>query len=334
MFGMELTTGQKVQIGFVVAVLGISGIMLYHNTRPVPNNAITVWSQPHPIKVDPSKPLSRDNPYDPNKEQVYTIFASQDGKLRITEFPHEPAKKPLIEWAEIDKRRKSYIYYTDPMAPVKAVTDPYKHAIALAAYNAANGRSLGLLNSAALTKDQLDEEKKARDIMMNALAVTKMQVADGAFHPELFNLVLDALKAYRNVSGDPLKDQKKADAARKVLELAAAYLKRVELEKQKDIEKYISKMSAILSAEQRVKVAEAGRIYESGTMRLAVAPRVTPPAGAPVQNRAGQNRANNANRAGAPTTNRANRANQNSGQNPGTAAPVRNVELTTPTAAR
>jgi len=220
------------------------------------------------------------------------------------------------------------------MAPVKAVTDPYKHAIALAAYNAANGRSLGLLNSAALTKDQLDEEKKARDIMMNALAVTKMQVADGAFHPELFNVVLDALKAYRNVSGDPLKDQKKADAARKVLELAAAYLKRVELEKQKDIEKYISKMSTILSAEQRVKVAEAGRIYESGTMRLAVAPRVTPPAGAPVQNRAGQNRANNANRAGAPTTNRANRANQNSGQNPGTAAPVRNVELTTPTAAR
>lgn len=323
MFGMELTTGQKIQIGFVVAVLMVAGILFYHNTRPVPNTGITVWSQAHGIKADPAKPLSRDNPYDPNKEQVYTIFGCYDGKLRITEFPHEPAKKAQIDWMQPDKRRKSYIYYVDPLSPVKAVTDPYKHAIALAAYNAANGRSLGLLNAAMLTREQLDEEKKARDVMMNSITMLKMQVADGSFKPSLFNQVIAALNAYRAVSGDPTKDQKKADAARKVLELAADYLKQVELEKQKEIEKYIAKMTTILTADQKTKVAEAGKVYEAGTVRLASGPRVSPPPGAAARGNA-QNRAN---RSGAPATNRAGRGNANGGRNGGT---VRQVELATP----
>jgi hypothetical protein len=328
MFGLELTTGEKVQIGVVVAILALAGFMFFRNTRVVPDNAVNAWVEIRKYQVDPSKPMSRDNPADPKKEATITVFACYDGKLEIREFTKDPTRKPSIAWREIDKRRKTYIYYKDPLLPVKAVTDPYKHAMALASYNVANGRKLGLMNNAGLTKEQLEQEAAARKAMLDSLAVTKMQVDDGSFRMDLLKPVMAALQAYRNMSGDPMKDAKKADAARKVLELASQYLDVVDRDRQEDVEKYIATMTKILSKEQKDIIAKAGQDYEKVGMRLAAGPSARPPAtpGAVNTNRAaGQNRAGAApaNRSGTAPQNRAAPARQ------GTAVPVRNVETVT-----
>lgn len=316
MLGLELTTSQKVQIAFVIVVLAISGVLFFTNTRPVPNTAVSAWVVVRKFPVDPSKPMNRENPADPKKQTVVSVFGCYDGKLEICEYPNDPSRRPTIRWGEIDKRRKNYIYWKDPIAPVKAITDPYKHAMALAAYNFANGRRLGLMDGAGLTPEQLAEEAKARKVMMDSLAVTKIQVGDGSFRQDLLKPVMAALEKYRGMSGDINKDVKKAEAARKVIDLAAAYLATVEEDRYKDIEKYIAAMNNILKAEQKTIIAKAGQAYETGSLRVAAGPRITPPAAG--------NRANQQNRGTAPNQNRQAPAGRR-----GTGAPVRNVEAVT-----
>lgn len=323
MFNLDLTNGQKIQIGFVFAVLALAGFLIFRNSRVVPDTAINSWVEVRKFPIDPSKPMGRENPADPKKETAYTVFGCYDGKLEIREYPKDPVRKPVIAWREIDKRRKTYLYYTDPMAPVKSLSDPYKRAMALASYNVANGRKLGLMNNAGLTKEQIEQEATARKAMLDALAVTRMQVEDGAFRLDLLKPVMQALKEYRTMSGDPTRDQKKADAARKVLKLASEYLVAVEEDRQADIEKYIATMNKVLTSEQKDVVAKAGEAFEKGGVRLAAGPSARPPATPAVVNpapAAGQNRT------GAP----ANRnAPQNRGAAParqGSAAPVRFVE--------
>jgi hypothetical protein len=309
-----------------VAILALAGFMLFRNTRPVPNTMVSAWVEVRKYPIDPAKPMSRENPADPKKQATITVFGCFDGKLEIREFPNDPIRKPSIAWREVDKRRKTYLYWKDPLTPVKSVTDPYKHAIALAAYSAANGRRLGLMNNAGLTKEQLEQEAAARKIMMDTLTVTKMQVDDGSFKPDQLKPVMEALKAYRNTEGDPQKDQKKADAARKVIELAAKYLDVVEQYRSDIIEKYIAAMNKILTSDQKTIVAKAGQAYETPrNVRLAAGPAApaAPAAGAGVN--LTQTQAPAANRGNA-NPNRANPQNRgNNTPRQGSAAP-RNVE--------
>jgi hypothetical protein len=328
MFGLDLTTGQKVQIGFIVGILALSGFMLFRSSRVVPDSNVNAWVEVRKYPIDPSKPMGRDNPADPKKEAAITVFGFYDGKLEIREFPKDPTRKPSIAWREADKRRKTYIYYKDPMTPVKSLTDPYKRAIALASYSVANGRRLGLMNGAGLTKEQLEQEAEARKRMLDSLAVTKMQVDDGSFRMDLLKPVMAALQVFRNTSGDCAKDQKKADAARKVIELATQYLDAVEKDRQEDIEKYIATMNKVLTKEQKDIVAKAGQDYEKGGVRLASAPSARPPATPAVVN---PNRAGAAgqNRAGNNTQNRAAPQNKPAPARQGTAVPARTVEAVT-----
>jgi hypothetical protein len=204
----------------------------------------------------------------------------------------------------VDDRRKDYIYYQNPIDPIKKVTDPYQHAMMLAAYNTVNGRMLGLLSTSNLTAEQLAAEKQARTAMMDAVKVEQMSVTDGAFHPELMEKVMTAINDYRRAQGDPATDAKKADLARKVLQTASDFLAKVDSEKWVAMNKYIAKLTDILNSDQKNKVAEAGsRLDASGkpiannkaTPKRAPAPaapgtpvnRPTPPKPQPVPANAG-----------------------------------------------
>ena len=90
---------------------------------------------------DPTKPAGPNNPWDPKKESVVSLFTCYDGQLEIREYRNDSTKRATLTWVKLDPRHQQHIYYHDPMAPIYEKKDPYDHAIALAAYSAAEGHS-------------------------------------------------------------------------------------------------------------------------------------------------------------------------------------------------
>jgi hypothetical protein len=258
MLGIELTTGQKVQVGVVVLVLSLAGYELWTGLRPTPDGNVASWVEPRRVGMDPGKPISDKNPADPQKSGVATLFNCFDGKLEIVEFPAESGKGTQIRF-DPDKRRSSYQMYKDPLQAVITIKDGYKRALTMAAYSASLNRPLGVLNSAALSKEQLAAEKSARDLMMNEILMFDQEAREGVIAPALHEALMKALVEFRKTPGDALKDRTKGAAAKKVIAAALAYMSAVEQKRMSAINKYVASVDKLLQDGQKPKVASAGQ---------------------------------------------------------------------------
>src|SRR5690349_20329695 len=113
MLGIDLTNGQKLQCGFVLALLVTAGFLFARNTRPIIDGSVNAWTLPvrqHPI--DRARPLGADNPADPLKEETVSVFICADGQLEITEYKKDPSHHPTLNFKpETRKGVQTYRYY-------------------------------------------------------------------------------------------------------------------------------------------------------------------------------------------------------------------------------
>ncbi|MCL2646738.1 MAG: hypothetical protein FWD61_07000 [Phycisphaerales bacterium] len=276
MLGLDLTFGQKLQLAFVLLMFSIAGYLIFSNNRQTLDMTVTSWTQQHLVGIDPSKPPSTSNPVDTAKSSVLTIFACHDGHLEITEFPDDADTKPIILFRP-DLRRTSYDIYRTTTERLNAIKDPYKRTLTTAAYWFADGRvGLGasVIARSGLDREQAKTEKELQRDLLDQVDRIRQGAKTGSYLPELYDNVLRALAEYRAREGDPTKDPAKAALAHKVLDFAAKFLNQQQKDEGKLVDKYISGMDTLLTAEQKAKLAE--------TAKLVTAPR--PP-------RSGRNRA-------------------------------------------
>lgn len=257
---MDLSFGQKLEVGFIVVVLAISGFFFFRNTRGEVDMTVNSWTEQRRVPKDSTRPISAVNPVDPSKSPVVTFFACHDGRLEIAEYPADSGLRPTMRFKP-DQRRESYDQYRSPAERVSTITDPYKKTITLAAYSAADGRSLGLLSSARMDLEQKKAERELRQVMMDTVTLVDEGAKAGTFAPELYDKVLEALEKYRSVEGDPTKDRNKAQLAHKVIALAFEYLEKAADSRAESIEAYIAGMDKVLTDEQKTKLGEFGKDF-------------------------------------------------------------------------
>jgi len=267
MFGLNLTLFQKIEIAFILVVLGIAGVFLTLAFKPEHDMHVNVFNLPtrhHPLMSN--LPVSATNPIDPKKDETVTVFGSQDGTLEITQFPNDPTQHPRFLWKpDVRHLDVKYMYYRDPFAAVDAIKDPFRHALAYATYNTVFKKSLGLLNSAAMGDDQKPKEAAAREAMLNQIKNTDNMANDGTFETKLLAEVMKALATYNAKPGDPSKDSAKANAAIKVLEAVSEYQGKVQSTKDGFIDKYMDTMDKMLSSDQKQKLIDAYKAYLAST---------------------------------------------------------------------
>jgi hypothetical protein len=268
MFGIELTTLQKLEVAFICVILGVAGVFIFRSVQPSFDTNINTFklTRQHPINDNASHslPVSATNPRDPKKEETVTVIAVADGQLEISQFLNDPARHLAFLWKP-ERRHPGQVYkfYQDPLAPVDRIKDPFKHALAFATYKMVyevpNG--LGLLRNAGMTGEQPTQEADARDLMKKEILIINAGVDGGTYRSDLLDKVSQAMAAYDAKPGDPRMDKSKADLARRLLDAVGTYLGAVHADKDKSIDKYIAVMDKLLTAEQKQKFVDGYKAY-------------------------------------------------------------------------
>ena len=266
MFGINLTTMQKVEVAFIFVILGCAGFFIFQNTRPTFDHTVKTYpltTRQHPVNDNPTHDarVTATNPRDPKKDESVIVFSCADGKLEISQYPNDPTRHPALKWFP-EKRQPGlvYQYYQDPLAPVDAINDPFRQALAYATYNKYyGGKALGLLNSTAMSEAQKPQEAEARKQMDNEISLIDAENDSGTYHPELMDQVMKALDIYNARTGDPERDTAKADLAHKVLQAVAVYEKRKQADKDQAIDRYMAAIDKLLTADQKQKLIDAYR---------------------------------------------------------------------------
>jgi hypothetical protein len=253
MLGIELTTGQKIQVALILVALGVAGFFVFKSTRPGFDSAINSWRDIKHFAAN-HRPVTKAAPEDPKLEETQHVFTCTDGKIIIIEYKNDPDKHPKIEF-QPDKRlgNHTFVYYQDPLAPVAKIKDPFRHALAYATYYLVytNPQGMGLLASASMTPDQAAKEKNARETMLSEIAFIKTGIDSGTYQSPLMDAVMKALKVYEDTKGEPMKDPAKAALAKKVLEAIATFESTMYKDEYKQIDKYIDVMTELLNKTQK-----------------------------------------------------------------------------------
>jgi len=269
MFGINLTTVQKVEVALVFVILGLAGFFFLRSFGPTFDHTVKTYvltTRQHPINDNPAHDgrVTMTNPRDPKKDETVIVFACADGKLEISQYLNDPLRHPTLKWLpETRQPGLVYQYYQNPLAPVEDIKDPFRRALAYATYNKVYGvKALGLLASAAMSEAQVPQEAAARKQLDNETSIIDAECESGTYHPEMMDQVMKSLDAYNAQPGDPERDTAKASLAHKVLDAAAVYTKQVQDEKDKAIDKYMAVIDQLLTADQKQKVIDA---YKAAT---------------------------------------------------------------------
>lgn len=257
MLAITLTTAQKFQVAFILAILSVAGYFVFQATRPEYDRAVDCQVFPRRFGVNRNAPISARNPVDPKLEERVTQFECSDGRISIIEYVNDASKAPAIVFAP-DRRSTgtAFQYYYDPMTIVDQIKDPTRHALAYAVYNMIYGKKLGLMDMLGLSTEQIAQAKDAQGKMEAANADTNKDIAGGAFRRDLLDKVMAALKTYNARSGDPKKDTAKADLARQVLTEAGNYLRQQYADKDQHIGVYMDSLAKVLTADQKQKLID------------------------------------------------------------------------------
>ncbi|MGN6367612.1 MAG: hypothetical protein ACTHN5_05060 [Phycisphaerae bacterium] len=245
---LDLTRGQKIQIGVVLAVLVLAGYLYYSGSKPAPDMTVASWVVRAPVTTTAStKPVM----------VTVNVFALYDGRLKITEYPPEVRNHASITF-DTDLHRTNFTVYHDPVLDIEAIKDPYKRILTFAAYNSVEKiTNTSFLARVGLTADQRKAEKAARETMNSEIAFIDNGEQTGVIQPELYKQVMDALKEFKAKGGDSTKDAAKAEAAHKVVTLAVKYLDEINARKQKAIQQYVTAMDGVLDSKQKNTLAKA-----------------------------------------------------------------------------
>lgn len=254
-----MALAQKLQVAFIAIVLAAAAFFFYHNTREATDMSINSNTYYRQVGVDAGKPISATNPEDPKKKQLINFFGCSDGELNIIEYPNaDPARTPTIQFKpETRGAPRTYHFFHDPMAPVKDIKDPFRHALALATYSSVYGPTLHILGAANMNPDQLKKELDARTAMRAIGTNVDGAVEAGTFHQDMMNKVVAALTQYKNADGDPLKNSGKAKLAWNVVNAAADFYNKQLEEKDKAIDTYMDVIAAMLTDDQKKAVIDA-----------------------------------------------------------------------------
>ena len=266
--------GTKIQIAVIVLVLIAAGFLFFRNSRQSIDLSVNSWTLYRPHPKDKSKPLSVANPEDPKLRELVNGFGCVDGVLEIIEYPNDPSRHPtLVFKPETKGGKREYHFFQDPLSPVASIKDSVRHALALSTYHLIyEHQSLGFLNGVNLMPDQATKESDARESLNLSITNIDTAISTGTYHPELMDKVMKALTVYKAKSGDPSKDATKAELARHVLEAATIYLNRIQVDKDKVIDRYLDAVAGILTPTQQTKLASAAQTYEQSQQAK---PRVT-----------------------------------------------------------
>lgn len=245
---LDLTRGQKIQIGIVAGVLVLAAYLLYSGTKPEPDLTVASWVVTEKVPTNQStKPVTL----------IVNVFALYDGRLKITEYPASMNKNATITF-ETDFHRTNYTVYRDPVLDIEAIKDPYKRILTFAAYNSIEKiTTTSFLQRVGLTADQRKVEKTARDNLNNEIAFIDNGAETGVIQPELYKQVMAALAAFNKQGGDSTKDAAKAQAGHKVVTLAVQYLNAISDRKFKAIQEYVTAVDGVLNSGQKQTLAKA-----------------------------------------------------------------------------
>lgn len=260
MFGIELDWIKKTEIAFCTLFLAAAGFFVYRGMQTPPDANVTAWVEDHSVAVDSRKPLSAENPLDPRRSHVTTIFANHDGRLEVTEYPAELNLKPLVKFRP-DGRREAYNTFKSQWDKVEKISDPARRAIAFAAYLAADGRPQNLLYRAGLDRDQLTKARDYYKVMNDAVVLLDEDVKQGNVEATLQDKLIAALAAYREYEGDVTHDPKKAALAAKVMSVGMQFSSKLQEKRAEAIDRYVEQTYTLLNDEQRKNIASVGEVF-------------------------------------------------------------------------
>ncbi|MCL2646985.1 MAG: hypothetical protein FWD61_08260 [Phycisphaerales bacterium] len=295
-FISDLTLGQKLQLGFLVVMFAIAGILAWRAMRPTRDMTVTSWVENRQFGADPAKPISAANPLDPQRSCVVTIFACHDGHLEISELPEDPEAKPAFRFIP-DTFIKSYDFYgidKTPTVHLRSISDPTRYAVALAAYNMTHFKSQNLgpsfIARAGLTIEQSKTERQLQRTMLQKIEQVQQEAKSGFYKTDLRDRAMTALMTYRTKDGDPTRDPSKAAVAWNVIDASMNFINAEFIEESQAIETYINGMMSLLTRDQKAKLAEAGKLAQEkangrsgvASLKLAAAkPELDPTTGMP-----------------------------------------------------
>lgn len=266
---LELDGRKKTELGLVVAVLGLISYLVYANwdywTGHPKNQALTVWVESHPVPVNITQPLGKNNPADPSKKSMTTVFANHDGKLELLEIRGDTGCTMAVKFTP-DSRRNSFLKWQGPADPFATFRDTTRRVLAFYAYNHNVPGTRAILTAAELTRDQRNAEADARNTLKTTVTYLDNGCTDGTVETKLYQQLVKALEAYRAQNGDPSNSgTAKAARANDVMDLGLQYLDKIQALRLLAIKKYVETVYTLLDAEQKQHLIEAAPPSIAGT---------------------------------------------------------------------
>jgi hypothetical protein len=267
MFGVELDTIKKIEIGFCIAILAVAGILIWKAAKGTKDDTVQGYSDAEVIVAQDNRyPVSATNPVDPNRTYRNTWFINSDGRLQFKEYTRKINSDLRAEMHFYpDQTKKIYDCFPTVRQTIAAISEVDKRAVAEAIVqfitvtknnneratfsNSTFMRELGL-PQADLNKLNTDCEQ-----LIKRIKLIDDDVALGSLETKKYEQVMAALQAFRNCGpGDIASDPRKAAAAKKVMSTGLEYIKLVQDKKLKEITDFTDSILGTLSADQKAKI--------------------------------------------------------------------------------
>ncbi|NNM86737.1 MAG: hypothetical protein HKL96_13390 [Phycisphaerales bacterium] len=254
----SIDKGSAIKLGLAVALLVVAVIWLVLHWGAmfgrVQDKSIAVFQVPHLVGVDPTQPISQNNPADNAAKGMYIAydFASEQGKLWIYVHPNDPTYHMTALFQERFSRRRPPQWVTQ----LRAMSDPVDRAIFFAARRGLGGLS-AWLRSAGATSEQMAKVKTAWGVYHDWLVLFNQQQHDGTAAPNALAAMQQAFAAYQKTPGDIFKDRTKQQAARQAYATGMAYVNRIDAIRNQHLQQLSDSIKATLKDSQKTGLSDA-----------------------------------------------------------------------------
>lgn len=270
MFGIQLDTVKKIELGFCVVVLALAGYFFFASSRAVSDSTVSAWTEVHYRGAD-GRPASATNPEDPTKSYQITYFWGVDGKLEVTEWPKRNDGTRAAIHFSFDKNKKKYEAFESPMQVAEAVSDETKRALTMAAVSQIfDKKPWGLFGRLGLDTATQGAISSTYKTMQDSIELYDNDATRGMVEKDQYEKVMKAMDEFRNSGAADVKENpKKQQAAKKVMTAGMDFYKMMQDEKLKKISAWVDDTIPKLNDDQKKRAVEVATRQAAASTRPA-----------------------------------------------------------------
>lgn len=256
-----MTRAEQIKLGVAGSIFVVVGLLLYLDLRGHKHDPTVNAFQALPVAEGDNiyKPISKNNPANPNHTMYEVILANGQGQLHVEEFPNMKDTPPRIIF--MPAPRQGFAYRMQPLAEV---SDTCQKAIVFSCLRW--GRlSPWFIRTMQPTPAQRKVIRAAEKKYFAAQATLQSNETNGAFRPRLLKKVLLATTKFSAIKGDPIKDAHKQRMARRTMRLGMRFIQAKRAARLKNMERLASRVCDTLNSKEKAALA---KIYNRLVKRM------------------------------------------------------------------